>query len=100
MVNARPTQPKASRVVGSVDGLILSVQSNEVLGPVWVFADSNELVVGVRHGPGGIVFGVFGSIILGERLRMIWERREDRYSEIRGELGPAKEKVEMYRIGG
>ncbi len=37
---------------------------------------------------------------LGERIRAIWERRTDRYSEIRGEATARKDKVEMYRIGG
>jgi cyclic pyranopterin phosphate synthase len=37
---------------------------------------------------------------LSERIRAVWEQRGDRYSEIRGEQMPAREKVEMYRIGG
>jgi len=37
---------------------------------------------------------------LRERIRAIWEKREDRYSEIRGELGVSSKKVEMYRMGG
>ena len=37
---------------------------------------------------------------LSERIRAVWEQREDRYSEIRGEETRAREKVEMYRIGG
>ena len=37
---------------------------------------------------------------LRERIRAVWEKREDRYSEIRGELGAPSRKVEMYRMGG
>lgn len=37
---------------------------------------------------------------LSERIRAVWEQREDRYSEIRGEQMPDREKVEMYRMGG
>ena len=37
---------------------------------------------------------------LRERIRAVWEKREDRYSEIRGEGGTPSHKVEMYRMGG
>jgi GTP 3',8-cyclase len=37
---------------------------------------------------------------LEERIRAIWERRDDRYSEIRNEQAPRDSKVEMYRMGG
>ena len=37
---------------------------------------------------------------LGERIRSVWERRDDRYSEERGQPGHEGEKVEMYRMGG
>ncbi len=37
---------------------------------------------------------------LSERIRAIWEQRDDRYSEIRGEAMPQRAKVEMYRMGG
>ena len=37
---------------------------------------------------------------LRERIRAIWLNRDDRYSEIRSELSPQAEKVEMYRMGG
>lgn len=40
---------------------------------------------------------------LAERLRMVWEGRRDRYSEIRSEAGittSSTKKVEMYQIGG
>jgi hypothetical protein len=37
---------------------------------------------------------------LRERIRKVWLEREDRYSEIRSELAPPSDKVEMYRIGG
>ena len=37
---------------------------------------------------------------LTQRLRDIWERRDDRYSEERGSPSASSEKVEMYKIGG
>ena len=37
---------------------------------------------------------------VGERIRDIWEKRDDRYSERRDELMPKRKKVEMYRMGG
>ena len=37
---------------------------------------------------------------LGERIRSVWERRDDRYSEERGQPGHEGVKVEMYRMGG
>jgi len=37
---------------------------------------------------------------LQQKIRDIWERRDDRYSEIRTDLTPSTEKVEMYRMGG
>ena len=37
---------------------------------------------------------------LEERIRTIWEQRDDRYSEIRNEQAPRDSKVEMYRMGG
>jgi cyclic pyranopterin phosphate synthase len=37
---------------------------------------------------------------LAELIGDTWLRRKDRYSEERGALGTAREKVEMYRIGG
>jgi len=37
---------------------------------------------------------------LTQRVRAVWERREDRYSEGRGQPGNEREKVEMYRMGG
>jgi cyclic pyranopterin phosphate synthase len=37
---------------------------------------------------------------LSERIRAIWERRSDRYSELRSEQTAPRDKVEMYRIGG
>ena len=37
---------------------------------------------------------------LRERIRSVWERREDRYSEERGQPGHDQKKVEMYRMGG
>jgi len=33
-------------------------------------------------------------------IERVWKGREDRYSEIRAEHGPAEDKVEMYYIGG
>jgi len=39
-------------------------------------------------------------VALRERIRDVWLRRNDRYSEIRTELTPQREKVEMYRMGG
>lgn len=41
-----------------------------------------------------------GTSSLQERIRTIWEQRDDRYSEIRGEQTPHDAKVEMYRMGG
>jgi cyclic pyranopterin phosphate synthase len=41
-----------------------------------------------------------GTDALADRLRSIWERRDDRYSEERGQPGHQHEKVEMYRMGG
>jgi len=38
--------------------------------------------------------------VLRERIRAVWEKREDRYSEIRGQEGAPSQKVEMYRMGG
>jgi cyclic pyranopterin phosphate synthase len=35
-----------------------------------------------------------------ERIRSIWEKRNDRYSERRDELISKRQKVEMYRMGG
>jgi cyclic pyranopterin phosphate synthase len=37
---------------------------------------------------------------LRERIRSVWEHRDDRYSEERGLPGHDREKVEMYRMGG
>jgi hypothetical protein len=37
---------------------------------------------------------------LEQRIREIWLNRSDRYSEIRGDARPGREKVEMYRMGG
>jgi len=37
---------------------------------------------------------------LEQRIRAVWERRDDRYSERRSELAPTRDKVEMYRMGG
>lgn len=37
---------------------------------------------------------------LRQRIRAVWERRDDRYSEIRSEQTPKSDKVEMYRMGG
>ena len=37
---------------------------------------------------------------LRERIRSVWERRDDRYSEERGQPGHDQKKVEMYRMGG
>ena len=39
-------------------------------------------------------------IMLRDRIRAVWLKRDDRYSEIRSELSPPREKVEMYRMGG
>jgi len=38
--------------------------------------------------------------VLQQRIREIWEKRDDRYSEARSELSPSSHKVEMYRMGG
>jgi cyclic pyranopterin phosphate synthase len=46
----------------------------------------------IRHGQ--------GPDVLTERVRAVWEQREDRYSEGRGQPGTEREKVEMYRMGG
>jgi cyclic pyranopterin phosphate synthase len=46
----------------------------------------------IRH-PGG-------QHSLEDRIRAVWEQRDDRYSEIRDELTPHEAKVEMYRMGG
>ena len=37
---------------------------------------------------------------LRERIRSSWEKRDDRYSEERGQPGHDQKKVEMYRMGG
>jgi len=37
---------------------------------------------------------------LQQRIRAAWERRDDRYSELRNEQTPHSAKVEMYRMGG
>jgi cyclic pyranopterin phosphate synthase len=37
---------------------------------------------------------------LADRIRTVWLQRNDRYSEIRTELTPQQDKVEMYRMGG
>jgi cyclic pyranopterin phosphate synthase len=37
---------------------------------------------------------------LREAMIAFWRGREDRYSELRGAVTPAKKKVEMYRMGG
>ncbi len=42
----------------------------------------------------------FDPVMLRERIKDIWLKRDDRYSEIRSELTPQREKVEMYRMGG
>lgn len=39
-------------------------------------------------------------ILLRDRIRAVWLKRDDRYSEIRSELTPQRDKVEMYRMGG
>jgi len=39
-------------------------------------------------------------VMLRERIKAAWLKRDDRYSEIRTELTPQREKVEMYRMGG
>jgi cyclic pyranopterin phosphate synthase len=39
-------------------------------------------------------------IMLRDRIRGVWLKRDDRYSEIRSELSPPRDKVEMYRMGG
>jgi cyclic pyranopterin phosphate synthase len=46
----------------------------------------------IRHGD--------DSSELSNRIRSIWEQRNDRYSEERGLPGHQHEKVEMYRMGG
>jgi cyclic pyranopterin phosphate synthase len=33
-------------------------------------------------------------------LQNVWRNRRDRYSELRGEAISARDRVEMYRIGG
>ena len=38
--------------------------------------------------------------ILRERIRSSWSRRQDRYSQVRGEPGSTEAKIEMYRLGG
>jgi len=40
------------------------------------------------------------SVELIQRIRSVWEGRDDRYSEERGLPGHNREKVEMYRMGG
>jgi len=40
-----------------------------------------------------------GSDVLAQQLRTIWQAREDRYSELRGQVAQ-QEKVEMFKIGG
>ena len=37
---------------------------------------------------------------LQQKVSDIWARRNDRYSEERGQPGHDQEKVEMYRLGG
>ena len=39
-------------------------------------------------------------VTLRDRIRSVWLQRQDRYSEIRTELTPKNDKVEMYRMGG
>jgi len=39
-------------------------------------------------------------VMLRDRIRALWLQRQDRYSEIRTELTPKRDKVEMYRMGG
>jgi len=39
-------------------------------------------------------------IKLSDRIRTVWLQRNDRYSEVRTELTPQQDKVEMYRMGG
>ena len=40
--------------------------------------------------------------LIADRVRSIWEAREDRYSELRGEIGltEVRNRVEMFRVGG
>ena len=40
--------------------------------------------------------------LIADRIRSIWEAREDRYSELRGEIGltEVRNRVEMFRVGG
>ena len=37
---------------------------------------------------------------LAERIHAVWSARADRYSEQRGQPGPGRSKVEMFRLGG
>lgn len=41
-----------------------------------------------------------GEAALARRVAMLWERRADRYSEIRSEAGASRRHVEMYLVGG
>jgi GTP 3',8-cyclase len=37
---------------------------------------------------------------LTQRIRSSWSRRQDRYSQVRGESDSTEAKIEMYRLGG
>jgi len=42
----------------------------------------------------------FDPVTLRQRIRDVWLQRNDRYSEIRSQRAPQRDKVEMYRMGG
>jgi cyclic pyranopterin phosphate synthase len=41
-----------------------------------------------------------GDIALADRVALLWSRRGDRYSELRGRAGASRRHVEMYLVGG
>jgi cyclic pyranopterin phosphate synthase len=41
-----------------------------------------------------------GDIALADRVALLWSRRGDRYSELRGRAGATRRHVEMYLVGG
>jgi cyclic pyranopterin phosphate synthase len=42
----------------------------------------------------------FDPEVLSQRIHSVWQKRDDRYSEVRSDLTPKNDKVEMYRMGG
>jgi cyclic pyranopterin phosphate synthase len=53
---------------------------------------STNLMPLIRHGE--------DAWALAARISEVWERRKDRYSEVRGQRAGERYKVEMYRLGG